>query len=57
MIISNSVMIPVCRMINTKQTKLPLFYMSGNLTVAVSMTVINEQWKRRGLTVICRVGT
>lgn len=48
MTISNSVMIPVCRMINTKQTKLPLFYISGNVIVAVRMTMTNEQWKRRG---------
>lgn len=46
MIISNFVVFPVHWMINTKQSKPPSLYMSGIITVAVSMTMINEQQKK-----------
>lgn len=44
-------------MINTKQPKPPSLYTPGIITGAVSMTMINEQQKRRGQTVICKLGT
>lgn len=44
-------------MMNIKQSKPPSLYMSGIITVAVNMTMINEQQKRRGQTVICKLRT